>query len=48
MAAEVVAWDDLVKAGGYAPAREQALLRVEGRDYEMRDGDVVTFRFTPG
>jgi len=48
VAAEVVAWDDLVKAGGYAPAREQALLRVEGRDYEMRDGDVVTFRFTPG
>ncbi len=47
VAAEVVAWDDLVKAGGYAPAREQALLRVEGRDYEMRDGDVVTFRFTP-
>ncbi|HLM26622.1 MAG TPA: redox-regulated ATPase YchF [Thermoleophilaceae bacterium] len=48
VAAEVVPWDDLVKAGGYAPAREQALLRVEGRDYEVRDGDVVTFRFTPG
>jgi len=36
-----------VKVGGYAAAREQARLRVEGRDYEMRDGDVVTFRFTP-
>ncbi|MCA1680064.1 MAG: DUF933 domain-containing protein, partial [Actinobacteria bacterium] len=47
VAAEVVAWDDLVKTGGYAPAREQALLRVEGRDYAVRDGDVVTFRFTP-
>ena len=47
VAAEVVAWDDLVKVGGYAAAREQARLRVEGRDYEMRDGDVVTFRFTP-
>ncbi|HEY1273456.1 MAG TPA: redox-regulated ATPase YchF [Thermoleophilaceae bacterium] len=47
VAAEVVAWDDLVAAGGYAPAREQAKLRVEGRDYEVRDGDVLTFRFTP-
>ena len=47
VAAEVVPWDELVEAGGYAPAREQAKLRVEGRDYAMRDGDVVTFRFTP-
>jgi ribosome-binding ATPase len=47
VAAEVAAWEDLVRAGGYAAAREQALLRVEGRDYEVRDGDVVTFRFTP-
>jgi ribosome-binding ATPase len=48
VAAEVTFWEDLVRAGGYAAAREQALSRVEGRDYEMRDGDVVTFRFTPG
>jgi GTP-binding protein YchF len=47
VAAEVTAWDDLVEAGGYTPARERALSRVEGRDYEVRDGDVVTFRFTP-
>jgi GTP-binding protein YchF len=47
VAAEVVPWSDLVEAGGYAAARERALLRVEGRDYEVRDGDVVTFRFTP-
>jgi ribosome-binding ATPase len=47
VAAEVTPWDDLVRAGGYAPAREQALSRLEGRDYEVRDGDVVTFRFTP-
>ena len=47
MAAEVVAWKDLVDAGGYAAARERAQMRVEGREYEMRDGDVVTFRFTP-
>ncbi len=48
MAAEIVPWDELVRVGGYTAAREQALLRVEGRDYEMRDGDVATFRFTPG
>ncbi|MEA2331355.1 MAG: ribosome-binding ATPase [Thermoleophilaceae bacterium] len=47
VAAEVTSWKDLVEAGGYTAAREQALTRVEGRDYEMRDGDVVTFRFTP-
>jgi GTP-binding protein YchF len=45
-AAEVVPWNDLVEAGGYAPARERALLRVEGRDYEVRDGDVVNFKFS--
>ena len=45
--AEVVAWDQLVAAGGYAGARERAALRLEGRDYMLRDGDVVTVRFTP-
>jgi ribosome-binding ATPase YchF (GTP1/OBG family) len=33
--------------GGYAAAREAALQRIEVRDYVVRDGDVVTFRFTP-
>jgi GTP-binding protein YchF len=47
VAAEITFWRDLVEAGGYAQARERALTRVEGRDYEMRDGDVATFRFTP-
>jgi ribosome-binding ATPase len=46
VAAEVTPWGDLVEAGGYAPARERALTRVEGRDYVVQDGDVVTFRFT--
>jgi GTP-binding protein YchF len=46
VAAEVTEWDRLVEAGGYAAARERAWLRTEGRDYEVRDGDVVTFRFT--
>jgi ribosome-binding ATPase len=45
--AEVVAWDELVDAGGYAGARERGTLRLEGRDYPMRDGDVMTVKFTP-
>ncbi len=47
VAAEVTPWSDLVEAGGYSAARERALTRVEGREYEVRDGDVVTFRFAP-
>ena len=47
VAAEVTPWEDLVRVGGYAAAREAALQRIEGRDYVVRDGDVVTFRFTP-
>ncbi len=47
VAAEVVDWKDLVDAGGYAGARERAKLRIEGRDYQLRDGEVMTVRFTP-
>jgi GTP-binding protein YchF len=45
--AEVIGWDALVEAGGYAGARERGTLRLEGRDYVMRDGDVITVKFTP-
>jgi GTP-binding protein YchF len=45
--AEVVAWDELVGAGGYAAARDRGTLRTEGRDYVISDGDVITVRFTP-
>jgi ribosome-binding ATPase len=45
--AEVIAWDALVDAGGYAGARDRGTLRVEGRDYVMADGDVITIKFTP-
>jgi GTP-binding protein YchF len=45
--AEVIGWDQLVQAGSYAAAREQGILRTEGRDYLVRDGDVITVRFTP-
>ncbi len=45
--AEVIPWDQLVEAGGYAGARDRGTLRLEGRDYVVADGDVVTVRFTP-
>jgi ribosome-binding ATPase len=45
--AEVVPWDVLVEAGGYAGARDRGALRLEGRDYAMQDGDVLTVKFTP-
>jgi GTP-binding protein YchF len=45
--AEVVDWRELVEGGGYAGARERGVLRLEGRDYVMRDGDVLTVKFTP-
>ncbi len=45
--AEVIGWEELVDAGGYAAAREHGTLRIEGRDYVMRDGDVITVKFTP-
>jgi GTP-binding protein YchF len=44
---EVIGWRELVDAGGYARARERGTLRLEGRDYEMADGDVITVKFTP-
>jgi ribosome-binding ATPase len=42
--AEVIGWDELVDAGGYAAARERGTLRIEGRDYVVRDGEVVHIR----
>ncbi len=45
--AEVVSWDQLRDAGGYAGARERGTLRLEGRDYVVQDGDVITVKFTP-
>ena len=43
--AEIVAYDDLVDAGSMAAARAAGKVRIEGKDYVMRDGDVVDFRF---
>jgi ribosome-binding ATPase len=45
IAAETIAYDDLVALGSFAKAREAGKLRIEGKDYEVKDGDVMTFRF---
>ena len=43
--AEIVSYDDLMEAGSIAAARAAGKARIEGKDYVMRDGDVVDFRF---
>ncbi len=43
--AEVIWWDDFMKLGGEAKAREAGKLAIEGKDYVVRDGDVMHFRF---
>ena len=42
--AEVVFWEDLLKVGSYAKARETGLIRTEGKEYVVRDGDVIEFK----
>jgi ribosome-binding ATPase YchF (GTP1/OBG family) len=43
--AEIVSFDDLVKCGSVNLAKEKGLMRSEGKEYIMKDGDVVLFRF---
>ncbi len=43
--AEIVSFDDLVTCGSQNAAKEKGLVRLEGKEYEMKDGDVVYFRF---
>jgi ribosome-binding ATPase YchF (GTP1/OBG family) len=43
--AEVIWWEDLISLGSEAACRAAAKLQIEGKDYVMRDGDVVHFRF---
>ncbi len=45
IAAETIPCDDLMALGSFAKARDAGKLRIEGKDYEVRDGDVITFRF---
>jgi GTP-binding protein YchF len=43
--AEVVSYEDFMKAGGMVEARDKGLLRLEGKTYEVKDGDIINFRF---
>lgn len=43
--AEVVNWQDIIKCGGWNQAKEKGLIRMEGKEYEIRDGDTVHFHF---
>lgn len=43
--AEIVNFDDLVESGSYNAAREKGLVRLEGKEYVVKDGDIILFRF---
>ena len=43
--AETVAYEDFVKLGSVAAAREKGLYRMEGKEYVVKDGDVLLFKF---
>jgi GTP-binding protein YchF len=45
IAAETISYDDLIAAGSMAKAREAGKVRLEGKEYVVRDGDVISFRF---
>jgi len=45
--AEVIPWDTLLQARGMVAARESGLVRLEGREYVVQDGDVIHIRFSP-
>ena len=42
---EVVAYDDLIACGSHNAAKEKGLIRLEGKDYVVQDGDIMLFRF---
>ncbi|OGZ19130.1 MAG: redox-regulated ATPase YchF, partial [Candidatus Lloydbacteria bacterium RIFOXYC12_FULL_46_25] len=42
--AEIINWQDLINAGSYGAAREKGLVRTEGKDYIVKDGDVIEFK----
>ncbi len=43
--AEVVAYNDLIKAGSYREAKKKGAVKLEGKEYGVRDGDIINFRF---
>ncbi|NLM12421.1 MAG: DUF933 domain-containing protein, partial [Epulopiscium sp.] len=42
---EVVSYDDLMECGSYLAAKEKGLVRLEGKEYVVQDGDIILFRF---
>jgi ribosome-binding ATPase YchF (GTP1/OBG family) len=42
---ETVGYDDFVESGGYTAAKEKGLLRLEGKEYVVEEGDVLLFKF---
>jgi GTP-binding protein YchF len=45
--AEVVAFDDMIRLGSFQAAKNKGVLRLEGKEYRVREGDVILFRFNP-
>jgi ribosome-binding ATPase YchF (GTP1/OBG family) len=43
--AEVISFQDLMDAGSYAEAKKRGTVRLEGKTYEVQDGDIIQFRF---
>ena len=43
--AEVIVYDDLMQAGSMAAAKERGMIRSEGKEYVVKDGDIILFRF---
>ena len=43
--AEIVSYDDLIACGNMATAKEKGLVRLEGKEYVVQDGDIILFRF---
>jgi ribosome-binding ATPase YchF (GTP1/OBG family) len=43
--AETVGYNDYIKAGGYSGAKEAGVLRLEGKEYVVQEGDIMLFRF---
>jgi len=43
--AELVAYDDLIATGSWSACKEAGILRLEGKEYVVQDGDVINFRF---
>jgi ribosome-binding ATPase YchF (GTP1/OBG family) len=45
--AEVISYPDLMSAGDFGTARQQGLIRLEGKEYPVEDGDILHIRFSP-